>query len=596
MSGTETKTKKIPYGISNYEKIVRGNYYFVDKTPYIRTVEEAGDYLFFIRPRRFGKSLFLSMMEGYYDVHYKEQFGELFKGTAIFENPTDQQGKYLVLSFNFSQVDPALDKVEESFRNHVYRTCLSFIQKYDRYLLPNRENYLESMKESQSAADIIYTLSQLCRDSSQQIYAFIDEYDNFANTILSTQSQTAYRDLTRGRGFFRAFFNMLKGGTGGMGAPFEKLFMTGVSPITMDDVTSGYNIGENISIEPEFNPMLGFRQEDVEEIIDYYRSRGLLEQDQQTLWEVMGQWYNQYRFCEDDDVSLYNTDMVLYFVKKCLNKSTIPKDLIDRNVRINYEKLRHLIIIDKKGKKETNGNFSRLREIIEEGEISSKIVKGFSLEALEAPENFTSLLFYFGLLTIAGEKEGLPVLKIPNQTVKTLYYDYIVRVSKEIELLNVSIGKLDTLLHGMAFQGNWSEFFGYFSKRIEASTSIRDFFKAEKIIQGFLLAYLGISDYFIVHSEKELNKGYADIVMEPFLTRYDGVKYSSMIEIKYFPKSNSKDPKALKSKIQKLHEEARTQLNQYAGDENFDKTIGKTTLVKLVLIFNGSQLVHIDSV
>jgi len=591
MSGSETEIKKIPYGVSDYDKIVTGNYYYVDKTPYLKIVEEAGDYLFFIRPRRFGKSLFLSMMEGYYDVYYKDRFQELFKDRAILDSPTKEQGTYLVLGFNFSMVDPAPDKVEDSFLNHVKNQVLSFIYRYDKYLSDKREHYIKTIKDSRSAADIVSALSGLCRFSNQKIYALIDEYDNFANTILSTVGEEAYYDLTHGKGFFRSFFNMLKGGTGGMGAPFNRLFMTGVSPITLDDVTSGYNIGKNVSIDPLFNQMLGFTESDVLQMIEYYREKGRIKHDNRYLLPVIRQWYNNYIFSPDSQTPLFNSDMILYFLDEYFKVSTIPRDLIDRNVRIDYGKLRHLIVVDKKGRKEPNGNFSRLREIIEEGEIASKITKGFPLEEMDTEENFTSLLFYFGLLSIMGEKEGLPLLKIPNQTVKTLFYDYIIRVSRDIDLLDVNIGKLDTLLHGMAYHGNWRAFFDYFSKRMNASTSIRDFFKAEKVIQGFLLAYLGISDYFIVHSEKELNKGYADIVMEPFLARYEGIKYSFMVEIKYFPKP--KDPEVAERKINRLKKEAETQLKQYAGDESFDKTIGKTTLIKLVLIYSGSQLAYI---
>jgi len=365
-----------------------------------------------------------------------------------------------------------------------------------------------------------------------------------------------------------------------------------VSPITLDDVTSGYNIGKNISTDPRFNEVLGFTESEVRGLIEYFREKGKIMHENDFLFTVMSQWYGNYIFSQDCRASVFNSDMVLYFLDEYINRSKIPSDLIDRNVRIDYEKLRHLIIIDKKGRKETNGNFSRLREIVENGEIMSRIINGFSLDELDSPENFTSLLFYFGLLTLSGEKEGLPLLKIPNQTVKTLFYDYIIRVSREIDLLNANLSKLDTLLHGMAYHGDWKAFFDYFSKRMEASTSIRDFFREEKVIQGFLLAYLGISDYFIVHSEKELNKGYADIVMEPYLAKYEGINYSFLLEIKYFPKT--KDIKTQADKIAQLKKIAENQLKQYAGDERFDKTIGKTTLTRLVLIFSGSQLVYID--
>lgn len=582
--------KKIPYGVSDYEKIVKGDYYYVDKTAYLRTVEEAGDYLFFIRPRRFGKTLFLSMMEAYYDVRYRGRFEELFGGTDISKAPTEGRGKYLVLAFSFSGVDPAPEKMEVSFLNHLRSRVHLFLDRNSGVLDKEIGVVRERIDESRSGADILSMVLDLFRGLEQKLLVMIDEYDNFANTLLSTSGEAAYRGLTHGEGFFRSFFNALKTGTGGMGAPVARLFLTGVSPITMDDLTSGYNIGMNVSTDAALNRALGFTREDVGEMVEYYRGFGLLKHDTSFLLELMEQWYGNYIFSRKEAKSLFNSDMVLYFLNQYFKEGGIPEELIDRNVRIDYGKLRHLIIIDKKGERRVNGNFSRLREIVERGEVSGKLKKGFPLEEMEAPENFVSLLFYLGLLTIKGEKEGLPVFRIPNQTVKSLFYDYIVRISQETGLLDVNTGKLESLLHDMAYRGAWEAFFNYLSGKLKESTSIRDFIREEKVVQGFLLAYLGFTDYFIVHSEKELNKGYADIVMEPFLAHYEGIKYSYIIEIKYIKTSDSEKPGERKKKVERLRLEAEAQLNEYTSDEKFRKSIGNTELIKLVLIFCGPEL------
>ena len=419
----DKKIKKIPYGVTYYDRIIKKSYYYVDKTMYLAEIENAGEYLFFIRPRRFGKSLFASVIEGYYDVYYKDRFEELFKDTWICENPTEERGAYLVLKFNFSMVDPAVDRVEDSFLNHIRRAALSFIRRYSSYLIKDLENYKKNIEESRSAADILSIIRYLCKDSHQKSYAIIDEYDNFANTILSTVGEKAYHDLTHGEGFFRAFFNVLKGGTDGMEAPFTRLFLTGVSPVTLDDVTSGFNIGKNISLKPNFNRMLGFTKDDVIQMIEYYRSNGMVNLQTDYLLDIMTDWYGNYLFSEDDDVKMFNSDMVLYFMDNYLNRRKLPDNLIDRNVRIDYGKLRHLIIVDKGKNKAFNGNFNRLKRIIEEGKISSKLVEGFPLEQLVDTNNFVSLLFYFGLLTIEGTERDKIRLKIPNETIKRLYYD-----------------------------------------------------------------------------------------------------------------------------------------------------------------------------
>ncbi|UCH93897.1 MAG: AAA family ATPase [Candidatus Aminicenantes bacterium] len=584
----EKKVKRIPYGLANYERVVQRNCYYVDKTMYLRTVEEAGDYLFFIRPRRFGKSLFLAVMEAYYDVYYKDRFEELFKGTEIYNNPTGERGTYLVLKFNFSMVNPALDKVEDSFLNHVQGIALSFVRKYANYLVTDLDYYRKKIEQSRTASDVLFTLKQLCMDSRQKSYALIDEYDNFANTILSTAGEGAYRELTHGEGFFRAFFNVLKGGTDGMGAPFSRLFLTGVSPITLDDVTSGFNIGKNISLESHFSRMLGFTRDDVSEMIEYYRSNGLIKHPTAYLLDIITQWYGNYQFCKNDDVKLFNSDMVLYFIDNYITAKELPDDLIDRNVRVDYKKLRHLIVVDRGKSITPNGNFNRLQEIIEQGGTSSKIEKGFPLEKLAVPENFKSLLFYLGLLTIEGPERDKLRLKIPNETVRHLYYDYIVEAYRETNIFDLDLSKYADLMTDMAYDGKWESLFDFITGRMRESMSLRDLITGEKSIQAFLNVYLGLSNLYIIHPEKELNKGFADIVMEPFVARYEGIKYSYLLEIKYI-KTDEKPGKAV---LQQLISKAGDQLQNYSMDAKFKKNIEKTTLVKLVLIFCGHELMY----
>ncbi len=586
--------KKNPYGLADYERIIRDGYYYVDKTSYFATIKAAGNYLFFIRPRRFGKSLFLSTMETYYDIAKAESFDSFYKGTNIFQNPTQDKNSYLILKFNFSEVESSPDRMETSFVNNIRAKARSFLFKYSRYFPSKGLELLQAkIEDMDSAADILLNVVELCGNAGQQVYIIIDEYDNFANTLLSQSGSEDYHGLTHGDSFFRTFFKVLKGGATGSGAPISRLFITGVSPVTLDDVTSGFNIGKNVSTDPAFNELLGFTTQDVEEMIDYYRGFGKIKHETAELMDIMTQWYDQYRFSAKTRETLFNPDMVLYFLDEYFKSFEVPDDLIDRNVRTDYQKLRHLIIIDRNNRAEANGNFARLREILEEGEIAKKLKKGFPLEEVKEPENFVSLLFYLGLLTIAGEREGLTLFKIPNQTVKHLYYDYIIRVSRETGLLDVNAGKLESLLHEMAYRGRWRELFNYLAGRMEQSVSIRDFFREEKVIQGFLLAYLGISDFFILHSEKEMNRGYADIVMEPFLARYEGIKYAYLLEIKFIPGGKQKKPGTVDKEVQRLRKEAEEQLNGYALDEKFLKSIGKCTLVKLVLIFHGRELIHI---
>ncbi len=600
---TDKKIKRIPYGLANYERVIQKNCYYVDKTPYLKTLEENSDYLFFIRPRRFGKSLFLAVMEAYYDVLYKDRFEEFFKDTWIYQHPTGEKNTYLVLSLNFSVVEPDTDKMETSFLNHVQDHAVDFIQRYRGYLSKNPDmNYFsQKIKNSRSASDILSTLLLLCKGAHQKLYVIIDEYDNFSNTILSTIGKEAYRDLTHGPSFFRSFFNSLKKGATGTGAPITRSLITGVSPITMDDVTSGYNIGENVSLDASFNSMLGFTPGDVDALLSYYKSAGLIKHDPGDLKKIIDKWYGNYLFSKHAkaDERLYNPDMVLYFLKEYFKTQSLPDELIDRNVRIDYGKLRHLIVVDKGEKTVSNGNFERLREIVEDGRTSSGLVRGFPLEKLTDRDNFISLLFYFGLLTIQDAEAADLVLEIPNETIRRLYYDYIKEAYEETEIFALDLYTYHRLMKGLALHGEWKPLFQYISGRMRESMSLRDLVTGEKSIQAFLNVYLGLSNLYIIHAEKEMNKGYADIVMEPFVARYPDIRYGYILEIKYL-KAGIKPgvPNALNApiapddpKVQKLKEEAEKQLAKYGSDKKFAGAMEKVKLIKIVLIFSGHELI-----
>ncbi|MCI0471481.1 MAG: AAA family ATPase, partial [Candidatus Aminicenantes bacterium] len=586
-------TIEIPYGIGSYEKIREDDYYYVDKTGYLEVIEKAGKYLFFIRPRRFGKSLFLSMMETYYDVNKKEKFDFYFKGTDVFNNPTPERNSYLVLKFDFSGIASTKEQVEESFLCHVRDSARTFISKYKKLLNINEEKIIEEIEKTRkNPADVLEFLLTLCKVADRKIYIIIDEYDNFANTILSTSGEKEYEDLTHGGGFFKTFFAMIKKGTSGSDIPIGRIFITGVSPITLDDVTSGFNIGENISIDKPFNEMMGFTNQEVIDLIEYYRKAGRIKHETGFLFEIMNEWYNHYRFYKESGLEVFNPTLVMYFLKEYRKEYKLPEELIDRNVRIDYGKLRHLVLIDRMGDKKTNGNFSKLQAVMENEFVTSKLVKSFPLNELMRPENFYTLLFYFGLLTIKGvdEKEQT-MLSIPNETIRRLYYEYISAVYEEMNIFTLDLDRYNRLMNDMAYKGKWKPIFDYISERMNESMGLRDLITGEKAVQVFLNVYLGLSDLYLTHSEKELNKGYADIVMEPFMAKYKGIRYSYLIEIKYMKAEENREK--LKKEIEPLKLKAEEQLRNYSMDEKFAKSIMKTDLIKLVSIFSGHRLVYI---
>ena len=571
--------KPIPYGVSSYKTIQQENAYYVDKTQYIPQLESAGKFLFLIRPRRFGKSSLLTMLECYYDINRADEFEALFSGTYIYEHPTAEKNAYLILKFNFSQVSSEIEKVEASFNTHV-RNCLFFFGKKYRSFLD--DDYFKMMDSYPEALhQLEFTLNYI-GSQGRKVYVLIDEYDNFTNTILSTAGQSHYHELTHGAGFLRFFFSLLKGAVDRVDAGVSRMFITGVSPVTMDDVTSGFNIGTNISLNPKFNELLGFTQADVIEMLNYYRGLKQLPDLNQTL-ALMTVWYDNYRFSKHASTHLFNTDMVLYFVKNLLELGSYPDELIDPNIKVDYSKLRHLIVIDKR----LNGNFSHLKKILETGKTCADIVPSFPVEYLTKSENFISLLYYFGLLSYKGEDD----LVIPNRTVQKLMYSYLREGYEDGNVFNIDLWQFANLVSLMALEGKWQAVFEFLASEVDKQTSIRDYLSGEKVIQTFLLAYLNVTDYYMTWTEAEMGKGFVDLYLEPFFSKYEKIKYAYLMELKYITRSEFTQ-ECLETQIK----DAKSQLLQYANDPRVIKRNRGVTLKLVMLIFRGWELVHYEEV
>jgi len=572
--------KKIPYGISSYKTIRQKNAYYVDKTHYIPQIESAGEFLFLIRPRRFGKSSLLSMLECYYDIARAEEFEALFADTYIHAHPTPEKNANLILKFNFSKVNPEIDKVEDSFNTHV-RSCLFFFGKKYHSLLD--DDYFKMVETYQEVHNQLEFVLNYVGYKGLKVYILVDEYDNFTNTILSTAGQGHYQQLTHGTGFFRFFFSVLKGVTEEVDTGVSRMFITGVSPVTMDDVTSGFNIGQNISLDPDFNEVLGLNERDVTKILKYYQDNGCTLPDLNETLALMKVWYNNYLFAEDATNSIFNTDMVWFFVKNLLKLGKYPKNMLDPNIKIDYGKLRHLVVLDRR----LNGNFSRLRAIIETGQINAEIAISFSVEELIKPNNFISLLYYFGLLSYRGEEE----LIIPNRTVQKLMYSYLRDGYEDVEVFSIDLWQFANLVRNMAYIGEWQPVFEFLAGEVKKQTSIRDYLSGEKVVQTFLLAYLNVTDYYITRTEEEMGKGFVDLYLEPFFAKYEKVKYGYLIELKYITRGDF-----TKELLQEKIEDAKNQLQQYATDSRVIKGNQGVNLRLVMLIFSGWELVHWEEV
>jgi len=559
------KLKKIPYGIADYKDIKENNYYYIDKTPFIEKLEDLNErYLIFLRPRRFGKSLFISMLHYYYDVYYKDKFETLYGDSYIGNNPTKEVNRYLIMRFNFSGID--VNDVEESFRKYLLLKLNSFIKKYT----------LDVEKDSNPII-LFNNIFSYAEENSLKIMILIDEYDNFANKLL-LRERTEYLGLVSEKtASFKQFFTILKTATDMENSPLKRIFITGVTPMTMFDVTSGFNIGSNISLHPKLNDMVGFNEDELSQLLNYYK----LDIDK----EILKEWYNNYNFSEDNEQKVFNTDMILYCINKYQINNQLPREMIDINVRSDYSKLREIVYTNKK----LNGNFETLQSLIAGDTVSvSNLVQDFSALSLEKTNNFKSLMFYLGLVTIKNRELDLN-LHIPNETVKRIDIDFLSDTLQLEKVFKLNTDTLEKLLKDFALEGSL-EVFKYLSLMIKENTGIRDYIYKEQNIKSMYISYLSLSPYYIVKSELELNKGFVDILIKPF-NPY--VKYIGLLEFKYIKRSDKAD----KHTIEKLKLEATEQLNSYQNDSLVTKYTNEgIVLKKVVLIFYGWEMLVCEEV
>ena len=575
--------KRIPYGMQNFEDVIKEDCYYVDKTPFIEQIEESNKYFFFIRPRRFGKSLTLSMLENYYDINKKDKFEEIFGKLYIGQNPTPEHSTYLIIHLNFAEVAAGLDDYKDGLDNHC-RLVFNFFCDIYAHILPAGTK--EGLQQEPDAVSKLRFLCQKCQEVGKKIYLFIDEYDNFTNMILAHEEHLMrYRNQTHGEGYLRQFFNTIKGAAGNT---LGRVFVTGVSPVTMDDLTSGFNIGTNYSLSPKFNEMTGFTEEEVREMLDYYGSVLPFNHTTDELIKVMKPWYDNYCFAEDryGETTMYNSVMVLNFVDNYIRSEyQIPKKMVETNIRIDYDKMRMLIRHDK----EFAHDASIIQQLVTQGFVIGTLNENFPAERINDPDNFLSLLFYFGMVTIDGTSDGETKFIIPNEVVRDQMYTYLLDTYKENDLVydRYSKGKLESKL---AYDGQFKPYFEYIADCLKKYSSQRDKQKGEAFVHGFTLAMTSQNKFYRPISELDNDGGYADIFLSPLCDIYKDMVDSYIIELKY-SKSQTTD-----EQVKKLFEEASAQISRYADSDMVREAVKTTKLHKLVVIYRGAEMVACEEI
>ena len=575
--------KRIPYGMQNFEDVIKEDCYYVDKTPFIEQIEESNKYFFFIRPRRFGKTLTLSMLENYYDINKKDKFEEIFGKLYIGQNPTPEHNTYLIIHLNFAEVAAGLDDYKDGLDNHCSLVFNFFCDIYAHILPANTKEGLEKLTDAVSQ---LRFLCQKCQEVGKKIYLFIDEYDNFTNMILAHEEHLMrYRNQTHGEGYLRQFFNTIKGAAGNT---LGRVFVTGVSPVTMDDLTSGFNIGTNYSLSPKFNEMTGFTEEEVREMLDYYSSVLPFNHTTDELIKVMKPWYDNYCFAEEryGETTMYNSVMVLYFIDNYIRSGgRIPENMIEENIRVDYNKLRMLIRHDR----EFANDASIIQRLVTRGFVTGNLKPGFPAESICDPDNFVSLLYYFGMVTIDGTYKGETKFVIPNEVVREQIFKYLLDTYNENDLSynTYDFGKLGSRL---AYRGEWKPYFEYIADCIHRYSSQRDKQKGEAFVHGFTLAMTSQCRFYRPISELDNDGGYADIFLSPLCDIYKDMVDSYIIELKYC-KTSTTDQQA-----KELLKEASAQITRYADSDIVRDAVKTTHLHKLVVMYRGAEMVVCEEI
>ena len=529
--------KKLPYGISDYERLIENDYYYVDKTMYIELLENIAEpYIMFLRPRKFGKTLFTSALENYYDIKKSEKFEKLYSETYIGKNPTKLKNSYHILKFNFSGIDTTNEETTiNGFKEKVSIAIGGFVKKYglDFYVNPDL-----------TAEGLLSSLIEAFKNQKQEnkIYVIIDEYDHFANELLGFNT-SQFKNLVSKNGKVRKWYEILKEGTESV---IDRIFITGVAPITLDSLTSGFNIGSDKTQNEKFNEMIGFTEKELKELMN---KQDITKKEQEEILPIMKENYDGYKFSLYGKEKIYNSNMCLYFLNNYIENRRIPNQLIDVNIASDYSKLGKMLDLCKGEERE------KVIEKTVSGEgIVSEITQKFN-PAIEFTEtDLVSMLYYLGYLTISGEVFEKPELKIPNRVMKEIYSDYFLQILSQNSNLRINESDYNEILREIALEGKIDKIIEMLEKYLQ-NLSNRDYIKFdEKYIKLIFYCIAMNLKIFRLKSEMEVQRKYPDILLIPKdkSKGYKGV----MIEFKYLKKEDS-------NKLKQKQEEARKQIEEY---------------------------------
>ena len=533
--------KKLPYGISNYEELIEDNYYYVDKTKYIEMLENmAQKRIMFLRPRKFGKTLFTSTIENYYDIKKKDKFELLYKDTYIGKHPTNLKNSYHILRFNFSGIDTSDEEsTMKGFKEKVMISIDGFAKNYNIDFYTNLELTPEGMLRS-----IIEAFK--FQKPNQKIYVIIDEYDHFANELLGFNTDK-FKSLVSKNGKVRKWYEVLKEGTETV---IDRIFITGVAPITLDSLTSGFNIGSDKTQDAKLNEMLGFTEDELQDLMN---NQEVPEEKQVKLLPIMREYYDGYKFSLEGKERIYNSNMCLYFLDSYIENREFPRNLVDVNIASDYSKIGKMLDLCKGEKR---------AEIIEKtvsGEgIVSEITQKFNPTMEFTDTDLVSMLYYLGYLTIVDEELGMPELKVPNKVMREIYSDYFIKLIDDEAHMRIDNDEYNEILRQIALEGKIDKITEILQKYLN-NLSNRDYQRFDEKYVKLIFYCISMNlKIYTVKSELEVQREYPDILLVP---RDRSKGYNSvMVEFKYLKKGEE-------NKLKEKQKEAKEQILKYSNYE-----------------------------
>jgi Predicted AAA-ATPase/PD-(D/E)XK nuclease superfamily len=553
-----SKPSIIGYAQADFATLRAQNKLYIDRTMYIQVIENTSNSnLIFVRPRRFGKSLWLSVLNYYYGVQYKDQFTALFGDLAVGKNPTPLRNSYVVLQFQFSGISVETDEtIFYGFRQNVLNGIRACMENYPAYFTENDLAQIEALDTPEAMVQLFFTIFK-GKNLPYKIYLLIDEYDQFANELVGVDAER-FQSIIGRSGFVRKFYEMIKAAAN-VGI-VNRFFATGVSPLTVDAMTSGFNITSSISLELDFHDLMGFRAAEVMEIL---RKVGASEAAIPAIMLDLKAWYNGYLFHAKATERLYNSDMVMYFAAHYEKKQAYPEVMLDANIATDYTKVKRIFSIQQREKE----FIPVLKELTTEGSVTAQITQFFNLERPFSRYDLVSLLYYMGWITIKDFQDGRHIFQMPNYVIEELYYNYFVDIVERELGLNETVPKIQDALSALSQRNNPQPFLTLIKTLIDSELSLRDAQGFdEKHLKMLLIPFLSLSATHYVVSEPEWTNGYPDLLLmkRPNIE----TRYNFVFELKYLRKSDKNkrvipSDKTSEKIVDKAAREARTQLTEY---------------------------------